>query len=77
MSVGESSSGAETMTPTKLKGSSFNYNDGGSTAALLQKIQSVQEEQSNSQGGEDEQQEKLRQFKEVETKECKYYLASV
>ncbi|XP_065650083.1 sestrin-1 isoform X2 [Hydra vulgaris] len=69
MSVSETSSGTETITPTKLKANSFTY-DGGSTAALLQKIQSVIDEQiSSSQSEEDEQLEKLRQFKEVETKE--------
>lgn len=74
-SSGECSSGSESLTPTKAKEKASSFlDDSAATAQILyEKIQKVQEEcEKNSQDGEDDDEtEKLRQFKEVETHECK------
>lgn len=67
-SIGESS-GSEPVTPTKLKANSFDskIEESITTAELFKKIQKVQSEEADIS---QEEEDKLRQFKEVETKEC-------
>lgn len=69
-----SSTGSEPLTPTKLRNScaldsSVITHESGTTTAVYERIKRVQQEE-DVQDGEEEEDVKIRQFKEMENKEC-------
>jgi len=72
-STSTSSSGSEPVTPTKMRSNctldpSPSQVESGTTTAIYERIKRVQQEESDS--AEEEEDVKLRQFQEMESKEC-------